>query len=698
MSNKARKKFKKTLLKHFKADSIQEYFLQVDKFYTESVNKKKYIIICDEENPLWVDSTGKGDFFPTVYSLSLYPRLAENYLKITNKLLKKMRKLPMVTWADVKNKEALSEFPQDQIVGLLSEEGELVGVGAMACSSQDDLDDEEPAVYVLQNVQDQMFKHGNMQLEPLDLEKLKAQPEEEDIEEEKEQPAPEKSESESEDDDYFMGNFVKNVKKGNQRGGFNAGANKKEAKKAPKIKVKEDKAPQPTGKKGKKKRRRKNKKGDPFAEKEKPAEQAEEDDIMETKEEQPQKVDHFADEGKGKRGKKGKRRRNKGKNKEGGKGGPPGGQDKKIMDDLIIEAFLNCLVLSVDDKDLPMETPKFWKEHIEPCKTGDIKIKESSFKNLGKFFKMMDKRGLIKFKEAGKKSSSSEIVSIVRHCKELDKWEPTISEAKRGDDDSDDEGGRFGKGKGGRQLRVDCVLEEFCTPSKIFEKYIEMQENESMPYTVFIKKIEKYFKNAKLSKKNKLEINQELANNFGISWEEEDESKIIDDDVDTLGLDADIDEEKPEPGASKKRTSKNIESILMTKDELFEHLDKKLTFGFKVTDNKGRVVKECQGKFEGLTIFAEKQHGKMITRVVGLECFFSDVGRLAEELEKKLSTGFKLKDIMVNKEKSVEISTQGIFLDEIKDFLQLEMKIQEKLILTVNKIDKKKKKETFMGY
>lgn len=678
MSNKERKKFKKTLLKHFKQNSIQEYFLQVDKFYSETVEKKKYIIICNEQNPLWVDSTGKGDFFPTVYSLSLYPKLVQNYLKITNKLLKKMRKLPMVNWSDIKNKSELEEFKADEVVGLLNEQGDLMGVGAMACGKDDDLDDEEPAVYVLQHVQDKMFEHGDMELKDLDLDK----PKEKVVEDET------KVDSESEDDDddndYFMGNFVKNIKKGNQGGGLGGGQGKQKQKQ--KQKKKEEAAPAPKGKKGKKRRRKKNKGNDDFTEKEK---EEKIDEIKETKDEPQEKIDHFADEGKGKKGKK-KRRKNKGKNKEGGNQ-PKGGNATKIMDDLIVEAFLNSLILSVNDKNLPMETTKFWNEHVVPCKSGDINIKESSFKKLGKFFKAMEKKGYIKYKEASKKSSTSEVQSICRHHDEINSWEPTINEVQKDSEDEED------SGKGGKSITRDCTVEEFCTPQKIFEKYIEVKP-EPVSYKQFTKQIEAYLKENKMIVKNKVEVTQELANNFGIEWEQEDNSKIIDDEVDTLGLDVEDEDTIAEAKVSKKRTSKKVEAISLSKAEFFEHLNKKVKFGFKVTNPKGEVVRESEGKFPGMTIYAEKQHGKMITRVTGLELYFSKLEKLVKELDSKLSASFKLKDIMINKESTKEIRTNGIFFDELKDYFTLELKIDEEEINTVNKIDKKKKKQTMMGY
>lgn len=37
------------------------------------------------------------------------------------------------------------------------------------------------------------------------------------------------------------------------------------------------------------------------------------------------------------------------------------------MDKRLLEAFLNGVVLNLNDKDLPMENSKFWNDVIAPC-------------------------------------------------------------------------------------------------------------------------------------------------------------------------------------------------------------------------------------------------------------------------------------------------------------------------------------------
>lgn len=50
----------------------------------------------------------------------------------------------------------------------------------------------------------------------------------------------------------------------------------------------------------------------------------------------------------------------------------------KEMDEALLEAFLNAVKVSLDMKDLPMETSQFWSNHMIPCK-GDT-VQELNFK------------------------------------------------------------------------------------------------------------------------------------------------------------------------------------------------------------------------------------------------------------------------------------------------------------------------------
>lgn len=69
MSSKDRKSFKNDLRKNFDLEAIGQLFQYVDVFTVNKVENSKMIIYSDEEIPMFVDSTSKKDFFPTVYAL-----------------------------------------------------------------------------------------------------------------------------------------------------------------------------------------------------------------------------------------------------------------------------------------------------------------------------------------------------------------------------------------------------------------------------------------------------------------------------------------------------------------------------------------------------------------------------------------------------------------------------------------------------
>lgn len=58
------------------------------------------------------------------------------------------------------------------------------------------------------------------------------------------------------------------------------------------------------------------------------------------------------------------------------------------MDQILLESFLNGVVLGLNDSELPMENAKFWNEIISPFvpEGVNLDLKETSYKKLGKFY------------------------------------------------------------------------------------------------------------------------------------------------------------------------------------------------------------------------------------------------------------------------------------------------------------------------
>lgn len=77
MSTKDRKKFKRDLKKHFDQESVDQLFYYVDQFEVMKVEKSKMIIYFGEGDPIFVDSTSKRDFFPSLYTVQMFPKIVK---------------------------------------------------------------------------------------------------------------------------------------------------------------------------------------------------------------------------------------------------------------------------------------------------------------------------------------------------------------------------------------------------------------------------------------------------------------------------------------------------------------------------------------------------------------------------------------------------------------------------------------------
>lgn len=86
------------------------------------------------------------------------------------------------------------------------------------------------------------------------------------------------------------------------------------------------------------------------------------------------------------------------------------------MDGAIMEAFLNAVKVSLDHKnDLPIETGKFWIDHMIPCKgpdTDTLDLKLSNYKKMGKFMAYLQKEDLIQYSEVTKKDPVAQMTKV----------------------------------------------------------------------------------------------------------------------------------------------------------------------------------------------------------------------------------------------------------------------------------------------
>ena len=96
-----------------------------------------------------------------------------------------------------------------------------------------------------------------------------------------------------------------------------------------------------------------------------------------------------------------------------------------------------------------------------------------------------------------------------------------------------------------------------------------------------------------------------------------------------------------------------------------------------------------KGRFKGITITAEKDHNKNITRVAGLSFFQVNFDKLRTHWQTKFAGSVTLNDLPDKKHPGKEIVVQGPWLNAVTDFLVDEMKIGRGIISIVNKLGKK---------
>lgn len=106
-------------------------------------------------------------------------------------------------------------------------------------------------------------------------------------------------------------------------------------------------------------------------------------------------------------------------------------------------------------------------------------------------------------------------------------------------------------------------------------------------------------------------------------------------------------------------------------------------------NEKDKVI-TVKRRFPGLQIVAEKTHNQFVTKLKNFNYYQIDLKKLLEVLKKKFDTTGSVR------EAGTEIMLQGTFLDQCKDYVTLELNFKEEQIEIIDKISKKKKKETFM--
>ena len=159
-------------------------------------------------------------------------------------------------------------------------------------------------------------------------------------------------------------------------------------------------------------------------------------------------------------------------------------------------------------------------------------------------------------------------------------------------------------------------------------------------------------------------------------------------------------DEEEEAGQKKgKKEKKKGGTFRIDREFLANKMMKKTTAFHHISDKPNDFESFREGEFKGIQIFAEKANNKNITRLLGLEIFMipkAEVDRqihgLANMFQQKFACSVNVQNLP-GKNAGKEIVLHGTFLDQLEEFFTMEHGVKKGWITTVNKLDKKKKKQ-----
>lgn len=499
ISNKDRKKLKKDLTKDFPSDVLDMIFIKSSEISATKLQGSAIILYSDEEFPLFVDSTGNGDFFPSLYTVDAYPDICRN-IHINAGVESFVLKGANLMWPGVADVDKLpADLEADNVVVVRKADGVVIAVGALGAdvSSVQAGKQEGVAVYVLHVEGDSLWNAGSKVHAAPKWDRRSAE-EEEQAKLDKQQKKKERRGEDEEEEDVDFSQLLTKTGGGGAPQDMGKGKGKQVIPKELKTGKDQQGAAKPKGKdakekggkgdkddkKGKKDKdakvdKDKGKKGDKKAGKKvQDSESESEEETKPTKETTPV-ADDEEDSEDWKNEKKGKPVK---KEKKDVKDAPKGEENEdegvtkeqmKEMDEKIMEAFLNSTKISLTAADLPIECGKLWTNFIIKCKGSehdDLDMKLSSHKKIGKFLQNLQKEKILTYEEASKKNPVPKVTKIDFSHKKIDNWEPTVTakqlEQRNSKDDEE-------KGQSKDSWRVQLEITKLYRPNDGVKRFIE---------------------------------------------------------------------------------------------------------------------------------------------------------------------------------------------------------------------------------
>jgi translation initiation factor 2D len=165
LSGKDRKTIKNKLVAQFDPPSIETALAAHDKIVCSKIAGSKMLIYIGDDYPLFVDGTGKEDFFPSIYACTLYQPLAKT-LTLNEGVESYIFNGANLMWPGVRDLSGLGSFKKDQVVAIKNSKEEVIAVGAMGCSLEElknNPDGSGIAVFILHYRGDRLWDMGSKQ-------------------------------------------------------------------------------------------------------------------------------------------------------------------------------------------------------------------------------------------------------------------------------------------------------------------------------------------------------------------------------------------------------------------------------------------------------------------------------------------------------------------------------------------------------
>jgi len=339
-------------------------------------------------------------------------------------------------------------------------------------------------------------------------------------------------------------------------------------------------------------------------------------------------------------------------------------------DHLLYESFLSCLKLSIKREDLPVEAGFFYASHIIPCRPVNIAldIKKSSYKKVGKFLQAMSKKGIINYHEASKKAPS-QITGINFEHEEVKSFSPSLKKPRKvggSSGTSANTGGEsgngsyktFGRGKNDPMVEISELYKPINKIKEFFD-YVGLQTGKETYYkkTHVRDMLVEYLKERNLiTKGGSCKLDEHLAmiiseKKVGNTYAQGDTIKVA-----------------------------ALNDVVLSRMRVVTVVE-----NFK--DGTETVIK---GKFQGVSLTIERVMNKKVTKIKGLETFGLVHKKITSQFQQKFSCSVTIDETLGAGNHFIIL--QGDHSTTVPTYLTTSLGINRKYISIENKLPAKKKK------